>query len=138
MIIESLAWCCALLSCLLSVPQLVRALRGDRLDGVSATTYLLVLANATVWGVWAILVGQYAAGVPALVNGPAAVLILARLHRAPSCISSRWPCRVPDGESGGEFDVVRATRSGVPVREPRMVVWPECSACATTLPSNTS
>jgi len=82
MIIELLAWLGALLSCLLSVPQLVRALHGDRLDGVSSTTYWLVLANAAVWGVWAVLAGQYAAGVPALVNGPAAVLILARLHAA--------------------------------------------------------
>jgi len=82
MIIETLAWVGALLSCLLSVPQLVRALHSDRLDGVSSTTYWLVLVNATVWGVWALLAGQYAAGVPGLVNGPAAVLIIARLRRA--------------------------------------------------------
>lgn len=80
MIIELLAWSGALLSSLLSLPQLVQALRSKRLDGVSAATYWLVLGNALVWASWAILVEQYAAGVPALVNGPAAILILVRLH----------------------------------------------------------
>ncbi len=31
---------------------------------------------------WSVLTGEYAAGVPALVNGPAALLILRRLHRS--------------------------------------------------------
>lgn len=81
MIVETLAWSGALLSCLLSVPQLLQALRSDRLDGVSTATYWLVLGNATVWAAWAMLAGEYAAGVPSLVNGPAAVLIIVRLHR---------------------------------------------------------
>jgi uncharacterized protein with PQ loop repeat len=82
MIIGILAWSGALLSCLLSLPQLLHALRSDRLDGISAATYWLVLGNAIVWAAWAILAGEYAAGVPSLVNGPAAVLIIHRLHRA--------------------------------------------------------
>jgi len=90
MIIELLAWLGALLSCLLSLPQLVHALHSDRLDGVSSTTYWLVLANAAVWGIWALFAEQYAAGVPALVNGPAAVLIITRLHR------TRQPQRADD------------------------------------------
>ncbi len=93
MIVESLAWLGALVSCLLSIPQLIQALHSDRLDGVSATTYLLVLANAVVWAAWAVLAGQYAAGVPALVNGPAAVLILARLHRTRQSTAPRQPSR---------------------------------------------
>lgn len=80
MIIDLLGWSGALLSCLLSLPQLVRARRGQDLRGVSAATYWLVLGNAAVWAVWAVLAGQYAAGIPALVNGPAAVLILVRLQ----------------------------------------------------------
>ena len=39
MITAMLAWSGALLSCLLSVPQLLHALRSQRLDGVSAATY---------------------------------------------------------------------------------------------------
>jgi uncharacterized protein with PQ loop repeat len=81
-IVEMLAWSGALLSCLLSIPQAVQVLTTDRLDGVSAATYWIVLANATVWASWSILAAEYAAGVPSLVNGPAAVLILARLRRA--------------------------------------------------------
>ena len=81
MIIGILAWSGALLSCLLSLPQLLHALRSDRLDGISSATYWLVLGNATVWAGWAILAGEYAAGVPSLVNGPAAVLIIVRLRR---------------------------------------------------------
>ena len=84
MIIDILAWSGALLSCLLSLPQLLQALRSDRLEGVSTATYWLVLGNAAVWAGWAMLAGEYAAGVPALVNGPAAVLIILRLQRARS------------------------------------------------------
>lgn len=82
MIVAILAWTGALLSCLLTIPQAVRVLRSERLDGLSATTYWIVLANAAVWATWAAVSGEYAAGVSALVNGPAAVLILRRLYRS--------------------------------------------------------
>lgn len=95
MIITILAWSGALLSCLLAVPQAFRAFRTDRLDGVSATTYRIVLGNATVWTAWALLTGQYAAGVPGLVNGPVAVLILLRLRRAQ--LATETGTRCPDG-----------------------------------------
>jgi uncharacterized protein with PQ loop repeat len=81
MMITLLAWSGALLSCLLTIPQAAQTLRSDRLDGISAATYWIVLGNAVVWATWSLLTAQYAAGVPALVNGPAAVLILRRLHR---------------------------------------------------------
>lgn len=77
--VEMLAWCGAALSCLLSVPQATRVLRAERLDGISAATYVIVLGNAAVWAAWSICTGQYAAGIPALINGPAAILILRRL-----------------------------------------------------------
>jgi uncharacterized protein with PQ loop repeat len=80
-IITVLAWTGAVLSCLLTIPQAVRTLRSDELDGLSATTYWMILGNAVVWAIWSALSGEYAAGVPALVNGPAALLILRRLHR---------------------------------------------------------
>jgi uncharacterized protein with PQ loop repeat len=50
-----LAWCGAALSCLLTLPQAVRVLRTERLDGISASTYVIVLGNAAVWATWAIL-----------------------------------------------------------------------------------
>jgi uncharacterized protein with PQ loop repeat len=76
---ELLGWFGAALSCVISLPQVVRILRAKRLDGISSATYWLVLANAAAWTVWSLLTGEYAAGVPALVNGPAAIVILHRL-----------------------------------------------------------
>jgi uncharacterized protein with PQ loop repeat len=84
-IITILAWTGAVLSCLLTIPQAVRTLRSDRMDGLSATTYWIIFGNAAVWATWSVLTGEYAAGVPSLVNGPAALLILRRLYR-----SQRW------------------------------------------------
>ena len=82
MIITILAWTGAFLACLLTIPQAVRTLRCDGLDGLSATTYWIIFANATVWAIWAGLADEYAAGLPSLVNGPAALLILHRLHHS--------------------------------------------------------
>jgi uncharacterized protein with PQ loop repeat len=81
MIIAILAWSGAALSCLLTIPQAIQTLRTDRLDAISATTYWIVLGNAVIWAAWSVLTQQYAAGAPALVNGPAAILILLRLHQ---------------------------------------------------------
>ena len=81
MVVQLLAWSGVALSCLLCIPQAARTLRTERLTGVSATTYWIVLANAAVWAAWSLLTGELAAGAPALVNGPAAVLILRRLLR---------------------------------------------------------
>jgi uncharacterized protein with PQ loop repeat len=91
-IITILAWSGALLSSLLAIPQAIQTLRSDRLEGVSATTYGIVLGNATVWAAWAWLTGHYAAGVPSLVNGPAALLILYRLRRTSAAAGSAGPC----------------------------------------------
>jgi uncharacterized protein with PQ loop repeat len=77
--VQMLAWCGAALSCLLTLPQAVRVLRTERLDGISASTYVIVLGNAAVWATWAMCTGEHAAGVPAFINGPAAILILRRL-----------------------------------------------------------
>ena len=76
---EMLAWCGAALSCRLSIPQAIRVLRAECLDGISAATYVIVLSNAAVWAAWSLLTGEYAAGIPGLINGPAAILILHRL-----------------------------------------------------------
>jgi hypothetical protein len=40
---------------------------------------VIVLSNAAVWATWSLLTGEYAAGIPGLINGPAAILILHRL-----------------------------------------------------------
>src|SRR4249919_1110099 len=76
---ELIGWFGASLSCVISLPQVVRTMRAKRLDGISSATYVLVLANAAAWTAWSLLTGEYAAGVPALVNGPVAIVILHRL-----------------------------------------------------------
>jgi uncharacterized protein with PQ loop repeat len=76
---ELLGWFGAGLSCVISLPQVVRTMRAKRLDGISCATYWLVLANAAAWTAWSLLTGEHAAGVPALINGPVAVVILHRL-----------------------------------------------------------
>ena len=59
----------AALSCLLSVPRAIRVLRTERPDGISASTYVIVLGNAAVWAAWATCTGEHAVGMPALING---------------------------------------------------------------------
>ena len=79
MVAELLGWFGAGLSCVISLPQVVRTVRAKQLEGISSATYWLVLANAAAWTAWSLLTGEYAAGLPALVNGPVAVVILHRL-----------------------------------------------------------
>ena len=109
MIIAILAWSGAALSCLLTIPQALRTLQMDRLDAISAITYWIVLGNAVIWAAWSVLTQQYAAGVPALVNGPAAILILRRLHRSHRAAATaageprqRCPRRAPAHRVPGE------------------------------------
>jgi uncharacterized protein with PQ loop repeat len=97
-IITILAWTGAVLSCLLTIPQAVRTLRSDRLDGLSAATYWIIFGNAAVWAMWSVLAGEYAAGVPSLVNGPVALLILRRLYRSQRSVAPVTRLRVPPNE----------------------------------------
>jgi uncharacterized protein with PQ loop repeat len=114
MIIAILAWSGAALSCLLTIPQAVRTVRTDRVDGISTTTYWIVLGNAITWAAWSLLTEQYAAGVPALVNGPAAVVILLRLHRSDRRAATR--ARGPRGVL--QPAPLRWTAAGSLVNEP--------------------
>ena len=79
MVAELLGWFGAGLSCVISLPQVVRTVRAKQLDGISSATYWLVLANAAAWTAWSLVTGEYAAGLPALVNGPVAIVILHRV-----------------------------------------------------------
>ena len=99
-IITILAWTGAFLSCLLTIPQAVRTLRSDRLDGLSETTYWIIFVNAAVWATWAVLTAEYAAGVPSLVNGPAALVILRRMHHSQQSVGHAAHSQVPPCEPG--------------------------------------
>jgi len=73
----------AFISCTTSLPQAVRAWREptECLIGVSVWTWRLMALNALIWLVWALLVGQICVGLPSLINGPAALVILWRTRR---------------------------------------------------------
>jgi hypothetical protein len=72
--------------------------RSDRMDGLSATTYWIIFGNAAVWATWSVLTGEYAAGLPSLVNGPAALLILRRLYRSQRWVTPGTRLQVPVSE----------------------------------------
>jgi uncharacterized protein with PQ loop repeat len=107
-VVEMLAWCGAALSCLLSVPQAIRTLRSECLDGVSASTYWIVLSNAAVWAAWSLFTGEHAVGFAALINGPAAVLILRRLATARRSRHQGSDCGLFVRTSGNAFGNVSA------------------------------
>jgi hypothetical protein len=118
-------------------------MRAKRLDGISSATYWLVLADAAAWTVWSLLTGEYAAGVPALVNGPVAIVILHRLlaDRHTARRSESIPRFAKARQSGRNFGVtwraspalLRASLTrGASLLEPAcMPMLPSCSrACS--------
>jgi len=84
--VDALGYVGAIASCLIVLPQAIRTCRYQRsseaLAGVSTGAMCAVLVNACVWLVWAALSGAYPAGIPSLVNGPAAVFCLLRVLSA--------------------------------------------------------
>ena len=138
MVAELLGWFGAGLSCVISLPQVVRTMRAKRLDGISSATYLLVLANAAAWTVWSLLTGEYAAGVPALVNGPVAIVILHRLvatrHTARR---SEFDTEVRESGPARFTDIRRQSpsrQSKRPRRRSQAASLGDCRACAHSIP----
>lgn len=84
--VDALGYIGAIASCLLVLPQAIRACRYQKspeaLAGVSTGAMWAGLVNACVWLVWAALSGAYPAGLPSVVNGPAAAFCLLRVLRA--------------------------------------------------------
>lgn len=66
------------------------------LAGVSTGTQWLLLCNAVLWGVYAVLTGAFWVGAPGLVNGPLAVVTLALIYRGRAIPEA--PPAVPDCE----------------------------------------
>jgi hypothetical protein len=42
--------------------EAIRVLHAERLDGISASTYVIVLSNATVWAAWSLFTGERCRG----------------------------------------------------------------------------
>lgn len=74
--IDSIGFCAAAISCSIALPQLIKILKNKDVTGVSAGSWWLTLANATLWLVWAVMAQAWAAGIPSLVNAPMAIVIL--------------------------------------------------------------
>ena len=62
------------------IPQAVRAWRtrhdAHALVGLSLSTQFLILANATIWGVYAFMLGEFWVGAPGIINAPLAVTVI--------------------------------------------------------------
>src|SRR4051794_25297760 len=54
----------------------------EELKGVSISSQLLLLANACLWGAYAVGTGSLWVGAPGLVNGPLAIVTIVLLKRA--------------------------------------------------------
>lgn len=72
--------------------------------------YWLVLANATIWAAWAVLSEQYAAGVSALINGPAVTRIGGSI--GPRCESTAWKLGRLDGSEAEALTAVITAANG--------------------------
>lgn len=90
----------AALSFVLFLPQaaLVWRSRCDhaRLRGVSIGTQVLILCNATVWGIYAIITGAFWVGAPGLVNASlalASIYFVARARRSSELAAQVQECR---------------------------------------------
>ncbi len=86
---EVIGMMASLTSFLLWLPQGARVWkhRDDpaQLQGIVLTTQVISLAGNVLWGVYALLIGSFWLGAPALVNGPIAVatiVVVARAARA--------------------------------------------------------
>lgn len=86
MLADAVGFTAALISSIMFLPQAARVwrMRNEHLalQGVSASGQILLLVNAALWGLYAILTRAYWAGAPGLLNFPLAALTLFLLLRA--------------------------------------------------------
>jgi uncharacterized protein with PQ loop repeat len=84
--IETLGFTASVVSFVLWWPQAVRVWRcrrrGESLSGVSLSSQVLLLLNATLWGAYAVLTQSLWVGAPGLINAPLAAVTIVVLSRA--------------------------------------------------------
>lgn len=80
MLVNGIGLCASMLSFLIFIPQATTtwALRNnpEALKGTSTSSLYLLLGNAALWLVYAVLTQAWWSGAPSLVNGPLAVFML--------------------------------------------------------------
>lgn len=84
-LVESLGFAASAVSLILWWPQALRVWRchraGESLSGVSISSQALLLANAALWGVYAVVTNSLWVGAPGLVNAPIAVVTIVLVVR---------------------------------------------------------
>jgi len=95
-ITEAIGFLASIISFAIFLPQALRTwrVRNDpiALAGISTGTQLLILCNATLWGVYAVITGAFWVGAPGLLNAPLAAATIFLIHR-----SRRVSPAVPEG-----------------------------------------
>lgn len=95
LITEVIGFLASIISFTIFLPQALRTwrVRNDpiALAGISTGTQLLILANATLWGVYALLTGAFWVGAPGLLNAPLAALTIFLIHRSRSSAVAAIP-----------------------------------------------
>jgi len=88
--------CGTVLSFTLFLPQLRRTWlnrhRPDQLEGISVIGQFMILANAAVWGVYALLAEAFWTGAPGLINAPLAICTIILLLRVRGNTPKRLGC----------------------------------------------
>lgn len=84
--IDALGFAATVISFALWLPQALSTYRNrhdaQALSGLSVGTFVLVLVNATLWGLYAVLTGAFWAGAPGIVNFPLAAWTLWLIWRS--------------------------------------------------------
>lgn len=85
-LVEAIGFLAAVVSFIIFLPQALRtwSVRKDpiALAGISIGTQWLILCNATLWGVYAILTGAFWVGAPGILNAPLALFTIFLVFRA--------------------------------------------------------
>jgi uncharacterized protein with PQ loop repeat len=98
---EAIGMMASLTSFLLWLPQGARVWKHRRdpaqLQGIVLSTQWISVAGNLLWGVYALLIGSFWLGAPALVNGPiaiATIVIVGRGSRASGVVTAGAPAGV--------------------------------------------
>jgi uncharacterized protein with PQ loop repeat len=119
---EAIGMMASLTSFLLWLPQGARVwkYRHDpaQLAGIALSTQVIALAGNLLWGVYAILIGSFWLGAPAVVNGPIAIgtILVLRRGAVAARAAALAAAALPDVATVLPAEVAAPARSVAPVR----------------------
>ncbi len=119
---EAIGMMASLTSFLLWLPQGARVWKHrhdpSQLGGIAMSTQIISLAGNLLWGGYALLIGSFWLGAPAVVNGPIAILTILVLRRGATAGAAQDVREVRDVRPVREVPPVREVR---PLRDARPV-----------------